>query len=132
MILVSSSLPLIHINSEPFIMTPAGIILAVAAALVIPVGGQSSTTATTTTTTAGTPRPTPKETDLCLQRKFLTAPFCNEINPELNNNTLQAAGWRCCWDMSMPVEGNPKLSLVNPNSPRGTWVMLEHCTYEMS
>ena len=61
-------------------------------------------------TSPPTPRPTPKETDICLQRKFLAVSFCNDINPEWNNNTLKAAGFRCCWDMPMPVEGNPKLS----------------------
>src|SRR4051812_1761925 len=34
--------------------------------------------------------PTPKETDICLQRKFLTAPDCLELYPGWTNDLLAA------------------------------------------
>lgn len=54
--------------------------------------------------------PTPKETDICLQRKFLTAPDCVDLYPGWTNDLLAAVGFQCCWAMPIPVEGNPKVS----------------------
>ncbi|KAK1752596.1 hypothetical protein QBC47DRAFT_61278 [Echria macrotheca] len=70
----------------------------------------SSSTSTTTTTK---PTPPPKETDLCLQRKFLSAPICTDLDPSLRNTTLSERGWKCCWDMVLSLQGNPHLSYVS-------------------
>ncbi|KAI2604139.1 uncharacterized protein GGS25DRAFT_534612 [Hypoxylon fragiforme] len=43
------------------------------------------------------PQDDPPETDLCLQRKFLTAERCEDIDPAYTNATLPSAGWYCCW-----------------------------------
>ncbi|KAI8964618.1 hypothetical protein F5Y11DRAFT_315490 [Daldinia sp. FL1419] len=44
-----------------------------------------------------TPQADPPETDLCLQRKFLSANLCSEIDPTYTNETLPGLGWYCCW-----------------------------------
>ncbi|KAK0614720.1 hypothetical protein B0T14DRAFT_528956 [Immersiella caudata] len=71
-------------------------------------------TVTTTASELAIPSPSltpaPKETDICLQRKFLSAPYCIDQYPGWTNVVLSAAGFHCCWEMPMPVEGNPKLS----------------------
>ncbi|KAI0380274.1 hypothetical protein F5Y04DRAFT_257816 [Hypomontagnella monticulosa] len=46
---------------------------------------------------APAPQADPPETDLCLQRKFLSAELCSDIDPTYSNATLPAAGWYCCW-----------------------------------
>jgi hypothetical protein len=69
------------------------------------------------TTSSPIPSPTPKETDICVQRKFLSASFCIERYPGWTNTLLSAAGFLCCWEMPMPVEGNPKLSSVKKRNP---------------
>ncbi|KAI0007127.1 hypothetical protein F4779DRAFT_593440 [Xylariaceae sp. FL0662B] len=38
-----------------------------------------------------------QETDLCLQRKFLSAELCTDIDPSYSNETLPTLGWYCCW-----------------------------------
>ncbi|KAL7623603.1 hypothetical protein AAE478_005155 [Parahypoxylon ruwenzoriense] len=43
------------------------------------------------------PQDDPPETDLCLQRKFLSALLCRDIDPTYNNVTLPDLGWYCCW-----------------------------------
>ncbi|OTA94983.1 hypothetical protein M434DRAFT_394195 [Hypoxylon sp. CO27-5] len=43
------------------------------------------------------PQADPPETDLCLQRKFLSASLCSDIDPTYNNETLPGLGWYCCW-----------------------------------
>ncbi|KAI1414160.1 hypothetical protein F5Y13DRAFT_198078 [Hypoxylon sp. FL1857] len=43
------------------------------------------------------PQADPPETDLCLQRKFLTADLCSDIDPTYSNETLPGLGWYCCW-----------------------------------
>ncbi|KAI1334527.1 hypothetical protein F5Y15DRAFT_420768 [Xylariaceae sp. FL0016] len=37
------------------------------------------------------------DSDLCLQRKFLSSLLCEDIDPSYNNDTLPALGWFCCW-----------------------------------
>ncbi|KAI1393005.1 uncharacterized protein F4822DRAFT_148034 [Hypoxylon trugodes] len=44
-----------------------------------------------------TPQSDPPETDLCLQRKFLTADLCSDIDATYTNETLPGLGWYCCW-----------------------------------
>ncbi|KAI1401739.1 hypothetical protein F4819DRAFT_457070 [Hypoxylon fuscum] len=44
-----------------------------------------------------TPQADPPEYDLCLQRKFLSALQCDDIDPTYSNETLPALGWYCCW-----------------------------------
>ncbi|KAI2622392.1 hypothetical protein GGR54DRAFT_598370 [Hypoxylon sp. NC1633] len=44
-----------------------------------------------------TPQAEPPETDLCLQRKFLSALLCSNVDATYTNETLPAAGWYCCW-----------------------------------
>ncbi|OTB02673.1 hypothetical protein M426DRAFT_322435 [Hypoxylon sp. CI-4A] len=39
----------------------------------------------------------PDETDLCLQRKFLSAELCSDIDTSYTNETLPSLGWYCCW-----------------------------------
>ncbi|KAI0603265.1 hypothetical protein F4775DRAFT_587782 [Biscogniauxia sp. FL1348] len=48
---------------------------------------------------ASTPMPQgdPVGTETCLQRNFLSAGQCSDIDPSYNNETLPAAGWLCCW-----------------------------------
>ncbi|KAK1834547.1 hypothetical protein QBC39DRAFT_369051 [Podospora conica] len=65
---------------------------------------------TTTTTTTIPPRPTPNEPDPCLQRKFLSALICSDVNPAWTNDTLAADGWLCCWEQSVSAPGNLKIS----------------------
>ncbi|KAI1372318.1 hypothetical protein F4677DRAFT_449440 [Hypoxylon crocopeplum] len=43
------------------------------------------------------PQADPPETDLCLQRKFLSASLCLDIDPTYTNETLPSIGWYCCW-----------------------------------
>ncbi|KAI5857362.1 hypothetical protein GGS23DRAFT_345734 [Durotheca rogersii] len=48
----------------------------------------------------GASSPTPQEepeVDLCLQRKFLGAELCQDIDTSFSNETLPALGWYCCW-----------------------------------
>jgi len=66
----------------------------------------------TATGTAAASPATTKETDICLSRKFLAVSHCNDINPEWTNSTLAAAGFKCCWEVVLSLEGNPKLSFV--------------------
>ncbi|KAK0740452.1 hypothetical protein B0T18DRAFT_431772 [Schizothecium vesticola] len=63
-----------------------------------------------TTTTPPRPRPTPNETDPCLQRKFLSALICSDMDPTWTNVTLAADGWLCCWEQSISAPGNLKIS----------------------
>ncbi|KAI0106864.1 hypothetical protein F4814DRAFT_429252 [Daldinia grandis] len=49
------------------------------------------------TTSTPTPQEDPPETDLCLQRKFLSANLCSEIDATYTNATLPGLGWYCCW-----------------------------------
>ncbi|KAI1770810.1 hypothetical protein F4818DRAFT_431996 [Hypoxylon cercidicola] len=44
-----------------------------------------------------TPQADPPETDICLQRKFLSAEVCSDIDAMYNNATLPSFGWYCCW-----------------------------------
>ncbi len=44
-----------------------------------------------------TPQDDPPETELCLQRKFLSAELCSNIDPTYNNETLPGDNWYCCW-----------------------------------
>ncbi|KAI1463121.1 uncharacterized protein F4812DRAFT_447723 [Daldinia caldariorum] len=46
---------------------------------------------------APAPQADPPETDLCLQRKFLTADLCSDIDSTYTNETLAGFGWYCCW-----------------------------------
>ncbi|KAI0881335.1 uncharacterized protein GGS22DRAFT_197060 [Annulohypoxylon maeteangense] len=39
----------------------------------------------------------PDETDLCLQRKFLSASLCTDLDTTYTNATLPSLGWYCCW-----------------------------------
>ncbi|KAI6084884.1 hypothetical protein F4821DRAFT_163310 [Hypoxylon rubiginosum] len=43
------------------------------------------------------PQGDPGEVDLCLQRKFLSALLCSDIDTTYTNVTLPSAGWYCCW-----------------------------------
>lgn len=43
------------------------------------------------------PQADPPETDLCLQRKFLSALRCEDLDPTYTNVTLPDQGWYCCW-----------------------------------
>ncbi|KAH8600795.1 hypothetical protein B0O99DRAFT_589683 [Bisporella sp. PMI_857] len=38
-----------------------------------------------------------EDPDICLQRNFLSAPLCADVNPAYTNETLPAFGWYCCW-----------------------------------
>ena len=44
-----------------------------------------------------TPQDDPPETDLCLQRKFLSALLCEDIDATYTNETLPSLGWYCGW-----------------------------------
>ncbi|KAI4862536.1 hypothetical protein F4820DRAFT_430106 [Hypoxylon rubiginosum] len=44
-----------------------------------------------------TPQADPPEQDLCLQRKFLSALLCEDIDAAYSNVTLPSLGWYCCW-----------------------------------
>lgn len=83
------------------------------AALPLALAQDTTTIATTTTKTAATPRPprpTPTEQDPCLQRKFLSALICSDVDPTWTNVTLAADGWLCCWEQSISAPGNLKIS----------------------
>ncbi|KAI5928777.1 hypothetical protein F4810DRAFT_705709 [Camillea tinctor] len=43
------------------------------------------------------PQDPPIDSDTCLQRNFLSASLCSDIDSSYNNATLPALGWRCCW-----------------------------------
>ncbi|KAI1080753.1 hypothetical protein F5B20DRAFT_93610 [Whalleya microplaca] len=38
-----------------------------------------------------------EEVDLCLQRKFLSAGLCSDLDPSYTNETLPGVGYYCCW-----------------------------------
>ncbi|KAI2467568.1 hypothetical protein F4781DRAFT_401356 [Annulohypoxylon bovei var. microspora] len=44
-----------------------------------------------------TPQGSPYDPDICLQRSFLSASLCSDINPAYTNDTLSDFGWYCCW-----------------------------------
>jgi hypothetical protein len=67
---------------------------------------------TSTSTTNARPRPSPTEADPCLQRKFLSALICSDMDPTWTNVTLAADGWLCCWEQSISAPGNLKISWV--------------------
>ena len=49
---------------------------------------------------ASTPVPQdnpPVDSETCLQRNFLSASLCSNIDPSYNNETLPGLGWNCCW-----------------------------------
>lgn len=96
------------ITTTPFKMHLPLLLLAA-----LPLALAQDTTTIATTTTAATPRPprpTPTEQDPCLQRKFLSALICSDMNPTWTNVTLAADGWLCCWEQSISAPGNLKIS----------------------
>lgn len=113
----STPLPPIIITTKPSKMhIPLPVLLLAAlplAALPLALAQETTTIVTTTatsTTTPRPPRPTPTEQDPCLQRKFLSALICSDMNPTWTNITLAADGWLCCWEQSISAPGNLKIS----------------------